>query len=88
MCDGWVTCSTQLNLLELHTFSCSPNAVMREVFANRQWNIVVTALRNIEVNEEICHDFDLVTEDPELRDTPCRCGSSECRVNFYKYVKW
>ena len=50
--------------------SCDPNITL-------QGQIVMVAMRDISVNEELTHDW--ATTDDEDYEMPCNCGSSNCR---------
>uniref|UniRef100_A0A7S3LN63 SET domain-containing protein n=2 Tax=Aplanochytrium stocchinoi TaxID=215587 RepID=A0A7S3LN63_9STRA len=76
------------NAMKYLNHSCEPNVIMREVFANGMWNVVIEALRDIQSHEELCHDFKLHTEDESKKDVLCLCKSKCCRKTLFAYHKW
>ena len=78
------------NELKHINHSCDPNARMIELFEKNSWFVVVLALRDIDIGDEITHDYGLTTEDPEDPDLniQCKCGSSTCRGTLFQYREW
>mmetsp|Transcript_15028 Transcript_15028/g.24432 ORF Transcript_15028/g.24432 Transcript_15028/m.24432 type:complete len:225 (+) Transcript_15028:304-978(+) len=79
---------THINALKFLNHSCTPNVKMEEAFLFGQWYVLVYALRDIQVNEELVHDFDLHTEDELEKDIECKCASTKCRGRLFRYYSW
>ena len=78
------------NELKHINHSCEPNARMIELFEKNSWFVAVVALRDIDIGEEITHDYGLTTEDPDDPDLKikCRCGTRSCRGTLFQYREW
>ena len=80
------------NELKFINHSCSPNAVMREVFCDGYWHVAILALRGIAAGEEICHDYGLTTEDPKdpglAAECGCGAGDGVCRGKLMELVEF
>lgn len=78
------------NELKHINHSCEPNARMVELFEEDSWYVVVVAIRDINIGDEITHDYGLTTEDPDDPDLkiPCNCGSAKCRKRLFEYREW
>jgi len=79
-----------VNALKYLNHSCFPNVKMLEVFEDGCWNVAVVAVRSIPVDEELTHDYELTTEDPDdpSLKIKCGCGSTKCRGNFVELREW
>ena len=58
--------------------SCDPNCEADEI----KGHVIIRAIRNIEVGEELAYDYNLY--DGDLDDpAPCFCGAKRCRRSMY-----
>lgn len=57
--------------------SCDPNCETEDV----DGRIFVTAIRDIEANEELTYEYNLYDSDDE--DCPCFCGAPNCRGTMF-----
>ncbi len=58
--------------------SCDANCEADE----KNGRVLITAIRNIQANEELTYDYNLY--DGELEDeSPCYCGAKSCRGSMY-----
>jgi hypothetical protein len=78
------------NELKHINHSCEPNARMIELFENGSWYVVVVAIQDIEIGDEITHDYGLTTEDPDDPNLliQCRCETKSCRGTLFQYREW
>jgi len=77
-----------VNELKYINHSCDPNVNMIEAFLLGSWFVLVIALKDINPNEELLHDFDLHTEDEEFAAVRCTCKSLKCRGHLYRHFPW
>ena len=74
---------------------CAPNCqafvIEDEGGDPRKDKVVIEALRDIEVGDELTYDYDICLEEPitseELRLWACHCGASNCSGTMLKQVK-
>merc|ERR1712176_1503201 len=63
--------------------SCSPNAGAMLAVIDGKYTIGMRALRDIGEEEEICIDYNCVTDSvDEFKAAICLCGSQSCRGSF------
>eukprot|EP01083_Nonionella_stella_P276925 941403_1 len=67
--------------------SCSPNCTSVVMAVDGRYVIAVYALRAIARGEELCFDYNSVTEsEEEYRAAVCLCGQASCRGSFLYFA--
>eukprot|EP00898_Chlorokybus_atmophyticus_P001841 jgi/Chlat1/2658/Chrsp178S02478 len=71
------------SLAHLINHACEPNCFSKVVKYDGDDRIVIFAMQNVEVGEELTYDYRFNSNDERL---PCNCGSAKCRgtVNLYE----
>lgn len=55
---------------------CEPNCVSRIIMVDGQKKIMIMAMKEIDVGEELTYDYKFPIEENKI---PCHCGASNCR---------
>jgi hypothetical protein len=86
--DGAVGVS--INPLKHLNHGCDPNVIMKEMYIGGCWHVLIFALKEISVMDELLHDYQLTTEDidDERLKIACTCGSAKCRGQLFAYEEW
>eukprot|EP01083_Nonionella_stella_P141009 433677_1 len=67
--------------------SCSPNCISVSMGVAGKYNIAVYASQDIAYGEELCFNYNSVTEsEREWHDAVCLCGSANCNGQFLIYA--
>eukprot|EP01084_Bolivina_argentea_P152667 266276_1 len=67
--------------------SCTPNCISVSMGVNNKYNIAVYASSNISYGEELCFNYNSVTEnEQEWQDAVCLCGTNNCNGQFLIYA--
>ena len=68
--------------------SCDPNAYTKVVTINRVKRIIIYALKDIAVGEELCYDYKFPLEQEQDKRIVCYCGARVCRGFMNWDKKW
>lgn len=67
--------------------SCTPNVEVRVKAVNGKYRIHFYAMRSIVAGEELCYDYNTVTDsEEEQRNAFCLCGTRNCRWSYLSLV--